>query len=262
MASHFIHYLKRQVIIRFPQNEADPFFAQYQNGIDGFERPMYHITRRTTGPATRIGPGSVIWLFSVLRSPWGDLPPSLDAKFVVDRVEALPDRRLKFYAARSSVWYPVADATVLLQTLRTVNQNGESRLWADASKPIGFYLQSMRQLSNGDRPEKWASKIILSGYDFISYRIKDGTKAAFLKTKELIEQGNIVFWDRFCLPRRLAERRELVSDAALDSYLMDKLAGSSKVWGIESKLYHVVNSYAFKEAEAAKAQGNYVGVRG
>ena len=97
--------------------------------------------------------------------------------------------------------------------------------------------------------------------NFISYRIADGTQQAFEKVQELLKRGNKVFWDRWCLPRRLAERRECVNDKALDAQLMSHLQMASVVWGIESPLYADVESYAQKECAAARELGTYKRVR-
>jgi hypothetical protein len=68
------------------------------------------------------------------------------------------------------------------------------------------------------------------------------------------------FLDRWSLPRRLAERREIVADPALDEHLMKKLEKSAYVWGIESEKYSVADSYSAKERFRAMELGTYHGV--
>lgn len=261
MANHYIHYLKREVKIRFPKNLNNPFYAEAQNLSDGFEHPKYHITRRNTGPATRIEIGDIIWLFSTLKSPWGVLPPSLDAKFVVSKVQKLKDGRIKYYANKNSSWFPLSDASELIENLWTLDVNGKSRkLRHDASMPLGFYLQSIRQLKESDKITEWSNVVLSSDFEFISYRIIDGSKEAFIKAQNLVAQGKVVFWDRFSLPRRLAERRELVSSDSLDEYILKYLKRASVVWGIESPKYSVPSSYAQKECSLAKKLNKYKSV--
>lgn len=261
MTKHYIHYLQRNVKIRFPKDLNSPFYAELQDLTDGFEHPKYHVTRRNTGPASRIETGDIIWLFSSLKSPWGTLPPSLDAKFIIDKVQKLKDGRIKYFANQSSIWFPLSDASRLIENLWTIDANGENRkLRKDQNKPLGFYLQSIRQLKESDQINKWASEVLSSAFEFISYRILDGSKEAFLKARSLVAEGKIVFWDRFSLPRRLAERRELINSDSLDKYILKSLEQALIVWGIESPEYSIPNSYAQKECRLAKKLNKYKSV--
>lgn len=262
MINHYIHYLKRDVKIRFPKDPQSPFFADVQNLDEGFECPRYHITRRKSGPSDRIKSGDVIWLLSCLKSPWGTLPPSLDAKFVIGDIQKLKDGRIKYIATQNSKWFPLFDASKLLESLWTIDNKGAiKRLIKDRDKPLGFYLQSIRQLNEGKQIVNWSDKISSLDYDFISYRIADGTKDAYWKAQDLVNQGKVVFWDRFSLPRRLAERRELVKSEALDQHLMESLKKAKKVWGIETPKYFVESSYAQKESTIAKQHNKYISVQ-
>ena len=103
----------------------------------------------------------------------------------------------------------------------------------------------------------WQRKLDEDGFDFISYRILDGTKSAFQKVKSLIKDGSIVFWDRWSLPRRLAERREIVSDKALQKYIEKQIENAKVVWAINSPLYGQVGSYSADEMLLAKKLGTY-----
>jgi hypothetical protein len=266
MTKHFIHYLTREIksqLLKDLDKTIDEvndksFFAEDQNSKDGFEHPMYHITRRQSGPVTKIEKGSVIWLFSILRSPWGTLPPSLDAKIIVERKEDLSDGRTKFHAGKNSRWFPLYDATSIIHKLKTIDNNGnEKKLWHENQKPLGLYLQSIRQLSGNHELTDWSNKISHSEFDFISYRIKDGTIYAFQKARSLMLDGKIVFWDRFSLPRRLVERREIVDNNALDDFLLEKIRSCTCFWGIETPGYFEPKRYSQKEAELAKQLKKY-----
>ncbi len=208
--------------------------------------------------AAIVQPGDRIWIVSQIFSPWGELPPGIDACVVVASVKRRRGGGFHFMAAPSSRWFPLMDAQNLLSKLSTVNTAGEKRkLWADTGKPIGHSLQSMRRLVSAKGLRDWERKSNLLPLNFISYRIYDGTALAFKTVLELLQSGEKVFWDRWCLPRRLAERRERVSGGALDMLLMRQLRSAALVWCIESPLYDHPKSYARKECAAAKNLGTY-----
>ncbi len=258
----FIHYQPRRVVLNFPREASSPWFSHYQSRSDSFKRPDRHTTRQNQGAAAKIVEGDRIWIVSQIYSPWGALPPGIDACVEVESVSRRRGGGFHFIAAPTSRWFPLKDAGGLLGALRTVNSVGEKAdLWADARRPVGCSIQSMRQLDSAQALEDWEQRLELLPLNFISYRIADGTQQAFEKVQELLMRGNKVFWDRWCLPRRLAERRECVNDKALDAQLMSHLQMASVVWGIESPLYADVESYAQKECAAARELGTYKRVR-
>lgn len=258
----FIHYQPRWVVLNFPKEASSPWFSHYQSCSDSFELPSRHTTRQKQGAAAKIVEGDRIWIVSQIYSPWGALPPGIDACVEVDSVLRRRGGGFHFIAAPSSRWFPLKDARGLLGALRTVNAVGEKTdLWKDARKPIGYSLQSIRQLDSAHALENWVWRLGLLPLEFISYRIADGTQQAFEKVYKLLNCGNKVFWDRWCLPRRLAERRECVNDKALDAYLMSHIQMASVVWGVESPLYEEVESYAQKECTLARKLGTYKRVR-
>ena len=110
---------------------------------------------------------------------------------------------------------------------------------------------------SGEKLKRWEQKLKNEELNFVSYRICDGTRFAFQKVNSLIKDRKVVFWDRWSLPRRLAERRELVADKFLDKYIMEQLDQSSVVWGIESKNYSVEGSYSAKEQFRARNLKKY-----
>lgn len=259
MNKHFIHYLPRRITTHIPQNGNNPWFAIGQNPAAGFSRPQFHTSRRKTGPTQEVRPGDTIWLASQIFSPWGALPPGIDARFDVERIEKHSDGILRFVAAATSTWLPLADATIVLATLESTNATGHvGRIWSDPNGSIGHSLQSMRCLASAEPLRAWTAHLNpMHAANFISYRICDGTRAAYIKVKELLKNGEVVFWDRWSLPRRLAERREVVDDSALNSYLMENLHQSKVVWGIESPKYSAINSYSVKEQSEAIRLGTY-----
>ena len=258
MGRHYVHYLRREINAQAPTSDDFLWYAQEQSPEAGFQRPMYHITRSQSGPSTRIQSGDTIWLFSCLYTPWENFPPSLDAMLHLEAIHQLPDGRTQFIAGDNSRWFPLADAQTLLWQLQSVNAAGIVKpLIADKEQPVGRYMRRIRQLDSGVPLLSWSSQLQAMPFHFISYRIKDGTRYACRKAMQLIQEGKLVFWDRYCLPRRLVERREQVDDNALDQYLLDTLSRASKVWGIETEAYFEANCYAQKEATKAKALGIY-----
>lgn len=258
MHQHFIHYLPRKIVTRFPRDPADPWFSEVQGLDGGFSRPSFHGSRRSTGPTRAVKPGDTIWLVAQIFSPWGALPPGIDARIDVEHIEEQSDGTLRFIAAAASSWFHLADATGVLATLQSIDATGVvTKLRSRPGIPVGQYLQSMRRLVTAESLEEWTNKLKGTHAHFISYRICDGTHAAFLKVGELLGQGEPVFWDRWCLPRRLAERREVVDDKALDEHLMAHLRKSKLVWGIESAKYAASGSYAEKEQTEATRLGTY-----
>ena len=262
MSQHFIHYLPRRIVMRFPREPNNPWFAEFQRRDDGFMYPKYHTSRRGTGPTRVVKSGDTIWIISQISSPWGVLPPALDARIDVERIEEDDDGKLKFVAATTSAWFPLADISELLATLETQTAKGSVvKVWNKTHQPVGRSLQSMRMLASSDSLQAWSQKLKSESHDFISYRISDGTLCAFMKVRELLGQGKVIFWDRWGLPRRLAERREVVEDTALDDHLMNQLRKSKVVWGIESNKYSVEGCYAAKEKLEAVRLGKYQLVR-
>jgi len=259
MSNQYIHYTKRKIVQRFPPDINDPWYAELQKYSDGFDVPLFHVTRSSSWPATEIKAGDVIWLVGQLDSPWGKLPPSIDAKIVVkSAIKFSAPSRTKFEAGNGSSWYPLRDASSMLSELIVCSKSGQhSSPFHSRLNNLGQAFQSIKKISNPGDINCWASQLESDNYDFISYRIKYGTKCAFEAVTKLLKDGKSVFWDRWSLPRRLAERREYVSDAALNSILEQKISQSSVTWGIISKGYGDPKSYSAREIEHAKKLGKY-----
>lgn len=251
--------------MRKPAN-GEEWYATPQRLGAGFDKPVFHLTRRKTGAVEDIKEGDTIWLISELKSPWGKLPPSLDAKIVVQKVCPYLDEWKKFIADPiSSQWFPLTDCLDILRKLESETRMREKQVLIphtkEAGQQIGIFLQSIRKLHSANELLKWAENIQKKPFHFISYRIKDGTQCAFEKTKQLTGANEVVFWDRWSLPRRLAERREKTSGKALNQRLLEILRKSNVVWGIESELYAKKGSYSEKECRIANELGVYHGIK-
>ncbi len=260
MQNHFIHYYQRCVRVKFPHNIEHPWFAEVQASDEGFSTPKFHATRSTKGPAVHVRPGDTIWLVSQLYSPWGNLSPALDARIDVadSEVKNYGGGGFRYRAAISSQWFPLLDCSDLLLELQTTAKNGQLHpLLKNPIQPIGYSLQSIRQLASGELLQAWERELLSKDVHFISYRIKDGTQDAFRKAKSLICEGVPFFWDRWSLPRRLAERREIVSDEKLDLYIKAIIESSALVWGIETPEYAANGSYSLMERNFAMELGKY-----
>lgn len=259
MAEHFIHYLKRKIHKNVSKKEVREFYALNQQSDEGFDRPAFHITKSKKGVATKIKPGDVIWIISIIDTPWGSSNPSLDGKIVVKKIE-ITETHIKYHAGKSSNWYNFNDITKWMHGLQTINSKESVKNLIDANKNVGQKLQGIRRLFNPGILIKRSEELSALPYDFVSYRMKDGTEHAFSKVTELVKNGEIVFWDRYCLPRRLAERREYVDDEKLDVHLTHKIAGARQVWGIETILYKEKESYSEKEYNLAILLNKYKSV--
>lgn len=264
--AHYIHYVVRKVAIVPYHNSEAPWFARNQSDNQGFFVPSYHVSRDTNGPAARVCLGDHIWLVSELLTPWLRFPPALDACVRVASVQReehskKPKLQFRYLAAPESRWFPLHDAFASLQALESIDSRGHCQpLLSRHDLSVGIALQSMRQLVDASPLLRLADVIDRQGHDFISYRLADGTRAASSLAKRLVSQGASVFWDRWSLPRRLAERREFVRDSALDSYIATHIETSNLVWGILSPTYDAPCCYARKESGLAKELGKFVGV--
>jgi len=253
---HFAHYQQRRVVHMAYDDPNDPWYAENQPDDQGFDKPWYHVTRRRNGPASRIEVGDSLWVFSQLVTPWGKFPPALDFRVDVKAVELRSGGGFRYEAERSSKWYNLFDGSSHIGRLETIDSNGNKRpLLKSKDQHVGHALQSIRQLASDEELRKLASKIDERGFEFISYRLLDGTEPAFRKALERVRAGRAVFWDRWSLPRRLAERREFLSDPALDRHLMRAIDHSVAVWAIQSLKYGEIGSYSKKEYDRARTQG-------
>ncbi len=251
----FAHYIKRRVITVPYCNPDDPWFAENQQD-QGLAAPSYHVTRRIGGPAARILPGDHIWMWSQLYTPWGVLPPALDFKLLVAEVVPRQTGGYRYTAGTASHWFPLFDASRLVSELTTVDQDGkETPLLSQKRIKIGTALQSIRQISRPNGLYELEEKLQKMPLNFVSYRICDGTRPAFEKVRALVNSGAAVFWDRWSLPRRMAERREFLNDPALDRHLMEIIQRSQTVWAIQTPRYGEKHSYSQRElAYAENAQ--------
>lgn len=254
MKRHYIHYNRREIRLRFPSNPEDPWFSELQTESDGFNQPRYHVTRAIDGPASEVGAGDTIWLVGQLYAPWGEcFPPTLDAKIVVASADTRNGNSgIRYAAADTSYWFALTNATEHLRALKCkTTESAPSLLWKDKNRSIGNYLERLRELANGEILEDWEVQQQSMPLQFVSYRIRDGSRLAFQCARTLFDEGKRLFWDRWSLPRRLAERREAVGDKPLDERIESSIKEAEVVWGIESPLYGAMQSYSARERDLA-----------
>ncbi|MEL7451332.1 MAG: hypothetical protein AAFN78_19115 [Pseudomonadota bacterium] len=260
MKQHFVHFNRRDIRLRFPIDPEDPWFSELQDKADGFDQPRYHVTRAIDGPAAEVESEATIWLVGQLYAPWGEqFPPTLDARVDVAEVNERNGKPgFRYAAADTSRWFDLTPATEQLRALQcTPRENGPLTLWKDPKRPIGHYLRRMRKLASGEILQAWEREQASRPLHFVSYRLRDGSRPAFSCARQLFQEGKRVFWDRWCLPRRLAERREAVGDQPLDATIEARIREADVVWGVESPLYMDENCYAARERELAQSLGKY-----
>ncbi len=260
---NFAHFVKREVVEVDYRKPDSAWFAEHQPEDQGLDAPRYHVTRAKVGPVTRVAKGDTVWLFSQLRSPWGALPPALDAKIIVAEISNKNELRgggvgFRFTAGPGSVWFPLYDCTEILAALMTTDANGQlGKLLARPDQAVGRALRSMRELSDSTPLIALEAKFTQLGFDFVSYRLLDGTPAAFRAVWSLLGAGRPIWWDRWSLPRRLAERREFLADPALDKFIRGRIAASDAVFGIGSPAYGDTGSYSRREMDTALGLGKF-----
>jgi hypothetical protein len=192
----------------------------------------------------------------------GKASPSLDGKLVVGRIEEIKldggKSKIRFTAKEGSIWFPLVDATNVLSNLDVELKNHDiKRPYSAIKNNLGQAFQSIKNIHDSRSLDNWALEVLSKKMEFVSYRIADGTESAFKRAEKQITLGGSIFWDRWSLPRRLAERRELVADQALDKLLTNKIEESSLVWGIESPKYDEYGSYSQKEKDLAMRLNKY-----
>jgi hypothetical protein len=262
MESHYIHYIRRQVKLSNSDSDSTLWLAEERQAA-GFEQPEYHITRAINGAAAEIEAGDIIWLVSQLYSPWGKLPPALDARIKVKSSVEIRDNDgnpsgFRYIAANGSRWFPLRDVSGVLDTLKTIRRDGETQpLRKNSRQPIGQVLQRLRKLESAAPLLAWEQTVDKDGFDFVSYRLIDGNKRAFEKVRSITGAGGAVFWDRWSLPRRLTERQNTVSGPAIQKYVEDQIKQAKIVWGIDSPLYGQEGSYSLIEMSLAKKLKKY-----
>ncbi|PLY02959.1 MAG: hypothetical protein C0622_04975 [Desulfuromonas sp.] len=252
MRTSYIHYVRRRIIDVQNSDDETARFSEEQFGSAGFERPVFHKTFATSGPTARVKEGDIIWIISRLTRGRQSLPVSLDARIIVEKVEkVIKDGRCeghRFIAGKKSRWFPLCNAETTLRLLETANGKGEvTKLWPATIQKIGTVTQQMRQLQSDHPLRELEQSIVKDGYDFVSYRQCDGTASAFDYVQSRLTSGGIVWWDRWSLPRRLAERREEVSTEALDGRITSAIQDAKRVQGIWSPRYEDVKSYSMLE---------------
>ena len=259
----FVHYVGRRVTTAGRPSRRSPWFSEAQGKEEGFVQPKYHVTRARHGPASRVEAGDLIWLFAQLQSRWAVFPPSLDARIVVSDVRALGGAGgnrggFRYEAGPDSKWFPLYDATETLRTLSTIDSHGSTRPLLDSpDRSVGAALRAMRQLVDAAPLFALEEHLETIGFDFVSYRLADGTPKAAKKASELVLGGAAVFWDRWSLPRRLVERREVLDDSALTDHIREQMRGSTTVWGIVTDSYAEAGSYSRAEMDLARSLGKF-----
>lgn len=253
--AHFAHYIRRTISLSPGGVDNVLPYVENQTDDQGFERPLYHSVPKSSGAASRAKEGDTFWLFSQLRTPWGKLLPSLDARIVVKSIAHTglgASARTRFTATETSEWFPIFDASTLLSSLLSRNAEGECQpLLSLKARTVGQALRFPREISNVEELISHCNSLNSTPIDFVSYRMVDGTRAAFELVDSLTRAGKSVFWDRWSLPRRMSERGERLCDFSLDIRIQQAIFRSRRVWGVETPGYAVEGSYSLLEKALA-----------
>jgi hypothetical protein len=284
--AHFAHYIKRTIArsdnelwegkprgeefkSQESQTEASKVtlpFAENQPDDQGFNRPSYHSVPR----GSRAQTGDTFWLFSQLRTPWGTLPPSLDARILIcDRnpiYKAVTGkdgkehgvRRIRLGASCDSEWFPIFDASNLIDKLCSISAlRGAEAVLSASAKHVGQALRFPREIANPELLIEHARTVESAPLDFISYRMQDGTPVAFKHALERAQLGRAVLWDRWSLPRRMSERGECLSRMKLDERIQQQIEKSERVYGVWSPTYGAEKTYSLLEKELATSLNKF-----
>ncbi len=267
MPQHYAHYLTRKIIAydrdrwtelaSLPPDQRREWFDIVQAEDGGFDKPAAHITGSMGWPAKEIAENDVIWLFACVVYKKRRLSIGLDAKIVVERIEELDidgKRKLKFYAGNGSSWVPLANWTPQLLHARIVLKNEKYCRLPLPKQTFGQSMQGFRKLSSTTAInfEKYLENVCKPGaFDFISYRHKDGTEKAVTLVQKLLAEGRVIWWDRWSLPRRLAEGREALAERSLEREIFDQITAAQTVHGVMSDGYQEEGAFTLRERASA-----------
>lgn len=255
--THYLHYVRRTIAVPDYLDPHHPHYALPVADDDGFERPKRHLCPGRGGLARHVVRGDCIWLFSQLAGPWGALPPALDACIHVRRVRPLA-QGVAFDAGPGSRWFPLFDAEDWLRrTPLVAGRAGPVPVLGGAHRHVGQALRLLRAVADPGALERHARAVLAAPLSFISYRLVDGTPAAFELARAELGRRRAVFWDRWSLPRRLAERREFSSPAALDRCVRRAIRAADRVLGVCTPLYADIGSYSRREWSQAERLGKF-----
>ena len=256
--SHFADYIKRVLVAPHQLNGSDVLERYGSQSADaGVSSPVFHSVRAISGAVRRVRPGDTIWWFSQLQGVGKKrLPPSLDARIEVAEVSDTGDRRMRFEAGPGSCWFPLWDADELLHKLEVKSSDGAvSSLLVSQNQAAGQALRFMREIHDPGPLLEHTQTISNISHDFVSYRIDDGTELAFECVAKLLDSGRSVFWDRWSLPRRLAEKGVHIDSIVLESHIKTAIDQARVVWGVRSAGYGEEGTYSKLEMELAKSLG-------
>lgn len=258
---HFVHYVKRTVVPPNTPSLPRPSYVLRAADRDALFAPTHHAAPGARGLARQIRVGDYIWVFSQLDSPWGPFCPSLDGVIRVGRITGAVRQGVTtryFHAAADSEWFPLHDATALLQQPLLQGSFGLVPVLGSVHRHVGQSLRVVRELGNVAAMEAHAQQVKSAHRVFISYRMLDGTEQACRLALQQVKAGHSVFYDFWSLPRRIAERREKVVDRRLRTLLLQHIARSDEVLGVRSDLYAERGSFSRIERGAAVRAKKFV----
>jgi hypothetical protein len=228
MGSHHLAYIPRRVVrlaLAAPRMRAA--------GLDALA-PSGHATSASAF-AERVRADDVIWFFSSIRYANGWLAPAIDARFRVLSDPPHEQRRRtgrKHFivaAPEETEFFPWRDATNLLHRLRdpqgkrlVEGTSGVSEMLLRFQVPRTLDASSGRELEKQATLARESSRTV-----FVSYSWRNSTQRSREVVAQLGRSGFNVWWDRWCMPRRLAEGRVQVAASHLATWIVAGMTRSS-----------------------------------
>lgn len=258
---HYLTYMKR--VIKDPSRNSE------QPSVDPMtmpDYPLYHVTDDVS-LATRVQHDDVFWFVTIIQI--GDLllPPSIDARFVVDRKETresagrlydeaspMRGKRCVFLPQESSQYLPWRACHETLAKLQFEKLNGRpGRPLVGPWKSWPQSLQRIRRLSADDAAtmDAWGREVGQHPI-FISYAWRDGAKLA-ARLAMLLSQNQYSSWiDHFCMPRRVSRGWATVANPKLESFLERAIGKAACFAAIRTNGWRRPGSWCVKELHWAQ----------
>lgn len=246
MGRHFLQYVTREVDMGMGGRDCPV----------AWDRPTCHANRdrRYQG---RVAPGDVIWLVSAVRQRGRTLPPSLDARVVVDDGGGWSPRyvaslrragRTVYPASLASRWFPIGDDTALFTGLHALTSLGTATPILAA--PRGGRTVAMRLALAGRRMRELTPESVerLVAWEavrtrpvvFISYSWCDGGAEMMDLAAALTAAGYHVWLDVAAVPRRVMDLNAPRIAEELRRGLGEAIASVDLVIAVETASYGAV----------------------
>ena len=148
----------------------------------------------------------------------------------------------------------LSDWSDTLRKACIVFKDGQHKRLPLPNQIFGKSLQTPRKLDVNSAQlieSRFSELQRMENYDLISYRHKDGAEDAVNLVQSILKEKRAVWWDRWSLPRRLAEGREALAEETLENEIFSKLAHAKTVYGVMTDGYCQDGAFTLHEQSAA-----------